>query len=435
MEERKRAGSPARQVAMIEEKRSIISCIVIVFFAVLCVGVSSCAISVKTDPEASVETTTIESEDTAFPSEVQINPDASGSLERSKQIQKYLNSVEYNGAVLVQTENEVIFEGAYGFADHKNLSENQIGTVFEIGSITKQFTAVAIMMLAEQGKLSLDDTLASYIPDYPRADEITILNLLNMTSGIPDYITCGALGLSYHDIEEASPEMIDEITEIVGREYSREEIIRKISDYELLFEPGDDSFYSNTNYFFLGIILEKISGTTFFDFVETNFFVPLEMKNSSADSRDISSSGIFRIANGRVYLPHTDRSLSFSAGSICSDIRDLLLWENALMEGRFLSPSGWDSVFDPGAFNYGFGWRINGDYYYHGGQTAGYNTFVLIEPSSATVIIALSNIQGTDGYFSEGVVRSDQVGFEIYSIMQHSDTEKINENRGYEPDA
>jgi CubicO group peptidase (beta-lactamase class C family) len=127
--------------------------------------------------------------------------------------------------------------------------------------------------------------------------------------------------------------------------------------------------------------------------------------------------------------------LSFSAGSICSDIRDLLLWENALMEGRFLSPSGWDSVFDPGAFNYGFGWRINGDYYYHGGQTAGYNTFVLIEPSSATVIIALSNIQGTDGYFSEGVVRSDQVGFEIYSIMQHSDTEKINENRGYEPDA
>ncbi|MDD4095007.1 MAG: serine hydrolase [Oscillospiraceae bacterium] len=356
-----------------------------------------------------------------MPSSVRAEPGSSGNLADADRILSYMNSVEYHGVVLVARGGEVIFEGAYGYSDRREKTANRADTVFELGSITKQFTAVAIMMLVEQGKLSLDDPLSLYIPEYPYAEGITVRNLLNMTSGIPDYVTCGALGLGLEDLDTASVETIEQVKSIIQKDYSHAGMVESMKDYALLFEPGEEYSYSNTNYYFLGIVIEKLSGMSYFDFVEANFFEPLQMNSASTDPSVLTSKGAVLLQNGAIYLPSQNRTLSYAAGSIVSDARDLLKWEQAVMDGAFLSDDGWTQVFDPGDFDYGFGWSVGSGTYYHGGQTVGYNTHVMIEPESETVIIALSNTQGSDHYFSGEKVRSDRVVFEIYSLLELSE--------------
>jgi CubicO group peptidase (beta-lactamase class C family) len=354
----------------------------------------------------------------SLPSSVRAEPSSTENKAVADRILSYMNAVEYHGVVLVARGGEVIFEGAYGFSDRREETVNRIDTVFELGSITKQFTAVAVMMLVEQGKLSLDDPLDAFIPEYPYAEGITIRNLLNMTSGIPDYVTCGALGLGWEDLETASLETIEQVKSTIQKEYTPDELIELMSEYPLLFEPGEAYSYSNTNYYFLGIIIEKLSGMTYFDFVEQNFFAPLQMNATSTDSAVLTSKGALLIQNGAIYLPSQNRTLSYAAGSICSDARDLLTWELAVMDGAFLPADGWALVFDPGEFGYGFGWNVESGTYFHGGQTVGFNTHVMIEPETQTVIIALSNTQGSDHYYSGTRVRSEQVASDIYSILE-----------------
>ncbi len=387
-------------------------------------ALSSCGLSLEESSagysEASVTMTPIPSQTEelkTLPSSVISEPEEGENLVIAEKIRLYMSSVEYHGVVLVARGDAVIFEGAYGYSNLREETENRTDTIFELGSITKQFTAVAVMMLAEQGRLSLDDPLSLYIPEYPYAETITVRNLLNMTSGIPDYITCGALGFGMEDLGLASFESLEQVRSIIEKDYSRAEIVGMISDYALLFEPGEEFAYSNTNYFFLGIIIEKMSGMSFFDFVEETFFVPLGMDSTSTEPTSLTSRGAILLYNGAIYLPSQNRTLSFAAGSICSDARDLLIWEQAVLEGDFLSTDGWKQVFSPGRFDYGFGWHIMSGYYEHSGNTVGYNTHVLIEPGSRTVIIALSNTQGLDEYYIDGKVKSNQVVAEIYNLL------------------
>ncbi len=355
-----------------------------------------------------------------LPSSVRAEPGSSENTVVADRIISYMSSVEYHGVVLVARGGEVIFEGAYGYSDRREETANCADTIFELGSITKQFTAVSIMMLVEQGKLSLDDPLSGYIPEYVYAEGITVRNLLNMTSGIPDYATCGALGLRLEDLDTASVETIEQVKSILQKEYSPEEMIDLMKEYPLLFEPGQAYSYSNTNYYFLGIVIEKLSGMSYFDFLKMNFFEPLKMNSASTDPSSLTSKGAVLLQNGAIYLPSQNRTLSYAAGSILSDARDLLIWEQAVMEGAFLSADGWTQVFDPGDFGYGFGWNIGSGICYHGGQTVGFNTHVMIEPETETVIIALSNTQGSENYFSGERVRSEQVTFAIYALLESS---------------
>ena len=371
----------------------------------------------KTD---SIQTDTVRTEippTTVFPSVIREPILSSENRVGADLIREYLCSVRYNGVVLVAHRGEVIFEGAYGFSDLKEGTWNRTETIFELGSITKQFTATAVLMLAEQGKLSLEDPMSLYLPEYPKGEGITVRNLLNMTSGIPDYVTCGALGMSYDDLETASVEDVGRVRAIIEKEYTHEEIMRLISPYDLLFEAGTNYHYSNTNYYFLGMIIEKLSGMSYFDFLEKYIFEPVGMEHTSTDPSDLTSCGSVMIPFGRVYLPSQDRSLSYAAGVICSNASDLYKWEQAVLAGDLLSVDSRRQMFDPGDFGYGLGWSIGLDYYEHGGQTVGYNSHVLVVPSSRTVIILLSNIQGTGDYFSGANVNSEQVATEIYGIL------------------
>lgn len=402
------------------QKRALIALLTAVATAL-----SSCGVRLSENKTAEsateIMTTTPGSERTeALPSSIVIDFEDPENNGVSEKILRYMNSVEFHGVVLAARDGEVIFKGAYGYADHREKTATRTDTVFELGSITKQFTAVAVMMLVEQGKLSLDDPISLYIPEYPYADGITVRNLLSMTSGIPDYVTCGALGFGMEDIASASNESLEalgEVRSIIEKEYTPAEIVRLISDYSLLFEPGEEFAYSNTNYYFLGIIIEKISGVSYFDFIEENFFIPLGMDHTSTETSSLTSKGAILLYNGAIYLPSQNKTLSFAAGSICSDARDLLLWENAVLDGKFLTPDGWAQMFDPGRFGYGFGWHIQSGYYEHSGNTVGYNSHVLIKPESKIVVIALSNTQGLDEYYTDGRVKSDRVCKDIYTIL------------------
>jgi len=337
--------------------------------------------------------------------------------EFAEQIDDYMNTVEYHGVVFVAREGAVIFEKAYGFSDHQTEEVNLPDTIFELGSITKQFTAAAIMQLKEQGLLTLDDPLSDYVPEYPYAEKITIRQLLDMTSGVPDYVTSGALGVGMDAESELSIALLEQVKSIMTSQFTHAQIIEAISEYELLFEPGTDYSYSNTNYYFLGMIIEKLSGVSYFDYLEQNFFVPLGMQSTSTDPANLTSSGAILLENGEIYLPSQDRTLSYAAGSICSTVEDLYLWETAVLNGEILSQESWTEVFAAGEFDYGFGWSIGPDCYYHGGATAGFNSMVMILPDTDTVIIALSNTQGPDMFYTNGRVKSAQIVFSIYDML------------------
>jgi CubicO group peptidase (beta-lactamase class C family) len=333
-------------------------------------------------------------------------------------IEYYMQTIEFHGVVFAAREGEVIFEQAYGLADHKTEEPNSTDTIFELGSITKQFTAAGIMLLVEQEKISLDDTLDMYVPEYSYADSISIRNLLNMTSGIPDYVTSGAMGMDMDVSQEFSLELMDQAMNILTKEYTQEEIISIVSDQELLFEPGSDWSYGNTDYFLLGMVIERVSGVTYDEFISANFFEPLEMTSTSMNIDDLTSSGVFLLPNVELYLPSQDESLTFSAGAICSTAHDLYLWELAVLRGDFLSAQSWEEIFDPGEFGYGYGWTIAQGNYYHGGQTAGYNTMVMIVPETDVIIIVLSNTQGPDMVYIDGKVKSSQIAFSIFYMFE-----------------
>lgn len=213
------------------------------------------------------------------------------NAELAEKINDYMKRVEYHGIVFVAQEGTVIFEKAYGFSDHQTKEANRTDTIFELGSITKQFTAAAIMQLKEQGLLTLDDPLSLYIPEYPYAEKITIRQLLNMTSGVPDYVTNGALGIGLDAASEFSIALLQQVEQILTSQFTHDQIIEAISKYELLFEPGTDHSYSNSNYYFLGMIIEQLSGVSYFDYLEQNFFAPLGMDSTSTDPANLTSSG------------------------------------------------------------------------------------------------------------------------------------------------
>lgn len=377
-------------------------------------GTSPTVVTSESEEETSASITSEKTE----PSEATdpLTPEAAILADK---VESYMKNVEYHGVVLVAQKGKIIFEKAYGFSNYQTEVANRTDTIFELGSITKQFTAAAIIQLKEQGLLTLDDPLSLYIPEYPNAETITIRQLLNMTSGIPDYVTSGALGVSM-DIAytpEFSFELLELANEILTSQYTHTQIVEAISEYEMLFEPGTDYSYSNTNYYFLGMIIEEVSGVSYFDYLEQNFFVPLGMNSTSTDPADLTSSGAILLQNGAIYLPSQDRTLSYAAGAICSSAEDLYLWETAVLNGEILTLESWAEVFSAGEFGYGFGWTIGPDCYYHGGATAGFNTMVMILPDNDTVIIALSNTQGPDMFYTNGRVKSAQIVFSIYDML------------------
>lgn len=301
-------------------------------------------------------------------------------------IQSHVSAGTFMGTVLVARDGAVILDKAYGMANVEWEIPNTTTTKFRLGSITKQFTAAAILLLEERGKLKLDDRVKTYLPDSPMAwDRITVFNLLTHTAGIPNFT--------------ASPDY--NTIKLSAR--SADAAVAAFRDRPLDFGPGEQMRYSNSGYLVLGAIIEKVAGQSYEKFVTENLFVPAGMADSGYDSNTAiikrRASGYVRGPGGYTNAGYLHMSIPHAAGALYSTTHDLLKWEQALFGGKIVSKASLDRMIAPFKNDYALGLTsalVNGRRVIaHGGGIDGFNTHLAYYPDSKTVVIVLSNVNGT----------------------------------------
>jgi CubicO group peptidase (beta-lactamase class C family) len=295
-------------------------------------------------------------------------------------VQSYVRDKMFRGVVLVAKDGKPVFRKGYGNANDEWDIPNAPDTRFRLGSITKQFTAVAILQLAEQGKLNVEHPLQKYYAEAPESWKgITIHHLLNHTSGIK----------SYTSIDKFFPKMSRDAR-------TPAEIIRLTQDQALEFAPGEKYAYNNTGYILLGYIIEKVSGKSYADYVRDHIFEPAGMKDSGYDTASavIKKRAAGYEANG-ANTPFLDMSLPYAAGSLYSTVDDLVKWDEALHANKLISRASFEAMTKPGKGNYGYGLvmqTIDGKpAQLHGGGINGFNTNMIRFPNEHVVAIALAN--------------------------------------------
>jgi len=301
-------------------------------------------------------------------------------------IQSHVSAGTFMGTVLVARDGAVVLDKAYGMANLELEVPNTTATKFRLGSITKQFTAASILLLEERGKLKIDDKVKAYLPDAPMAwDRITVFNLLTHTAGIPNFTSFadyGTIKLSARTAEAS---------------------VAAVRDKTLDFGPGEKMSYSNSGYLVLGAIIEKVSGQSYEKFVADNIFTPLGMNDSGYDSNTAlikrRASGYIRTPAGYVNAGYIHMSIPHAAGALYSTTGDLLKWEQALFAGKVVSKASLDRMITPFKNDYALGLTSALDkgrrVIAHGGGIDGFNTHLAYYPETRTVIVALSNVNGT----------------------------------------
>lgn len=291
--------------------------------------------------------------------------------------------------VLVARNGTVLYRKAVGLADLERNVPMKPEMVFRIGSITKQFTAVAILQLMEQGKLGLQDELTKYISDYPvKGRKITIEQLLNHSSGIR----------SYTDMEN-----FDEAMQAVDKTPAQLMEVFKNEPFD--FEPGTQWHYNNSGYVLLGMIIEKITGKTYGEYIESTLLKPLGMQTSLYGSNTKlipnRATGYDPAKNGVQVASYLSMTLPYAAGSLMSTIDDLYKWNRALRSGKLLKPATLEKAYSgfvlPNGHDthYGYGWflgELGGQkVIHHSGGINGYLSDALYIPESDLYVVALSN--------------------------------------------
>jgi D-alanyl-D-alanine carboxypeptidase len=298
-------------------------------------------------------------------------------------IQPYVSDHAFSGTVLIAKDGKPVFAQGFGQANYELDVPNSRDTKFRIGSITKQFTATAILQLAESGKLGIDDPVSKYYADAPHAwDKITIRHLLTHTSGIP----------SYTDI----PKFFESESRTAR---TPEEIIKLTRDKPLQFEPGSKFAYDNSGYILLGYIVEKVSGETYAAYVQKHIFDALGMNNSGYDLSDKvipNRAQGYQFDKGQmINAPFLDMSLPYAAGSLYSTVDDLLIWDQALYDGKPLMPASMRQMFTDYGNKYGFGWVIDQKFghihIWHNGGINGFHTVFGRYPDDKLTVVVLSN--------------------------------------------
>jgi len=300
----------------------------------------------------------------------------------------YLNAAcrfwNFQGSVLAAKDGRVVLKAGYGLADTDKKIPNTPATKFLIASITKTFTAAAVLILEEEGLLKLSDPIAKYLEDYPpeTAAKVTIHHLLSHTSGIPD--------------SAAGTRSLDDLT----KPRTPEELIALFKDKPLGFEPGAGYHYSNSGYVVLGKIIERASGRSYYDYVREKIFLPLGMKESGVGGDDhdapVLAVGSMQGRDGRlVRAPVIHPSLGYSAGAFYSTVEDLLKWDRGLDSTKILSRSALEKMFTSSQGNYGYGWLIMETWgrrdIAHGGGAPGFSSWVERWPDERAFVAVLSN--------------------------------------------
>jgi len=291
-------------------------------------------------------------------------------------------------AIIVRKGGQTIFRKGYGLADLELQVPAEPDMVFRLGSVTKQFTAVSILMLAQEGELGLQDEITKFLPDYPtQGRKITVEHLLTHTSGIQ----------SYTDLAEWLP--------LWRKDFTLKELIDLFKDKPMQFEPGERWAYNNSGYILLGAIIEKVSGKTYEAFVEANIFKPLGMKHTYYGSAERviprRVPGYQLGKGGFVNAPYLSMTQPYAAGSLLSNIDDLAVWSEAVFSGRLVKKEWLEKAFAPyklksgESSGYGFGW-FTADFgghrsVEHGGGINGFTSYAMTFPDDGLYLAILTN--------------------------------------------
>jgi CubicO group peptidase (beta-lactamase class C family) len=322
--------------------------------------------------------------------------------DKAKQIDQlmslYAKYGQFNGSVLVAEHGKVIFEKGYGQANMEWDIPNQPDTKFRLGSISKQFTAFLVVKLAEEGKIKLDAPISTYLPEYPKAtgDKITVHQLLTHSSGVPNYTSVP----NFFKEKSRDP-------------YTPTEFVKTFQDLPLDFTPGEKFKYSNSGYFLLGYIIEKVTGKSYEQFLQETILTPLKMVNTGYDHYDVvlkkRAAGYEKQGKNFVNSPFLDMSIPYAAGSLYSTVEDLYLWDQALYGNQLLTSKSMESLFKSyipaGKESYGYGWFIlettdgvkdKVKITEHGGGINGFNTVISRIPADKNLVVLLNNTGGTN---------------------------------------
>ena len=319
-------------------------------------------------------------------------PDTKQSAEFDKVMKEQFPVNETGVTALVSRGGKIIYKKALGKANAELNVPMQTNHIFRIASLTKQFTAIAILQLMEKEKLNLHDPLTRFIPDYPmQGSIITIEHLLTHTSGIRDYTS----------IKDSVQRFKLDVTPM--------EMIRYFQNQPMRFEPGTRYEYSNSNYFLLGYIIEKITGKTYQQYLEDNFFRPLEMAHSSyADDNKVIRNrvaGYTKTGNEIENATAISMSQPYAAGGILSTVEDLFKWQQALQLNKLVKKETLQKAFtryklaNGKESNYGYGFRFGfiqeSPSIWHGGLINGFMTMAMYLPKEDVYIVVLTNCNCT----------------------------------------
>lgn len=311
------------------------------------------------------------------------------SAEFDSLMTKVFKADEAGAVALVVKNGEVLYRKAFGMANLELGVKMKPENVFRIGSITKQFTASAILKLRDEGKLSLDDDITKYIADYPtHGHQITIKHLLTHTSGIKSYT-----GMDTWDAE------------VRKKDFTPTELIDFFKDQPMDFDPGEEWRYNNSAYFILGHIIEVVSGATYETYIDSTFFKPLKMSNSyyGSPSRIIKDRayGYDKRDGELINADFLSMTQPYAAGSLLSTVDDLYKWYSSVMEDKVISKASRIEAQSTYQLNngektgYGYGWGIGNiqgsPMISHGGGINGYLTSSIFLPEEKLFVAVFSN--------------------------------------------
>lgn len=299
-------------------------------------------------------------------------------------IRPYVETNNFSGQILISRKGKILFNKAYGFANREFGIPNDLNTVFHIASLSKTFTAAAVLILEQRGLLTTDDFVSRYVPDFPLGDKITIHHLLSHTSGITDV----------NDLPEYDHASLQHQTP--------ETLVRLFKNKPLEFQPGEKYQYTSSNYALLALIIERVSKKNFNDFLHENIFAPLAMSGT------FEHNNMMRIVNkmadgyvcdgsfGSQRAPYLDWSSKAGGGAVASTAADLAKWNAALSGTSILSDKSKNKMFTLYA-EAGYGWylgkQFGKNYVYMNGRAPGFCAHMGRYPEEETFVIVLSNMQ------------------------------------------
>ena len=307
---------------------------------------------------------------------------------------------DFSGAVLVAKHNKILFSKAYGLANKELNVKNTLQTKFKIGSITKQFTAAAILKLVEEKKIKLEDKLSAFYPNYPKGDQITIHMLMNHSSGIKNYTSLPLFAT------------------LSTLPLSKDSLISVFKNESLDFVPGSNWKYSNSGYFLLGCIVEKVSKQSFNDFIIQYLINPSQLKNTLLDKSETilpnRANGYSRAGDKWQNADYISMELPFSAGAMISTVGDLFLWNKTLYAEKILSKPILQKMTSQYLGKYGYGLFV--DTLFHQqrfGHTGGIPGFISQNdyyPKEKLHVIVLANFNA----------KSDEIAKDLANILIQS---------------